>query len=91
MAAHGLWPRALTRTELDLSDKYPRFIAALANVNATRAYLDGELCRVDDAGLPSFTNTQPAADGERGVRLGLLHLDGRDVSGLAAHRAQGAS
>jgi ATP-dependent DNA ligase len=51
------------------------------------AYLDGELCGVDDSGLPSFVNTQAATDGERGVRLvyyafDLLHLDGQDVSGL---------
>jgi ATP-dependent DNA ligase len=37
--------------------------------------------------LPSFAHTQAATDGERGVRLvyyafDLLHLDGRDVSGL---------
>ena len=51
------------------------------------ADLDGELCGVDDAGLPSFANTQGATDGEREVRLiyyafDLLHLDGQDVSGL---------
>ena len=51
------------------------------------AYLDGELCGVDDAGLPSFAHTQAATDGERGVRLvyyafDLLHLGGWDVSNL---------
>jgi ATP-dependent DNA ligase len=51
------------------------------------AYLDGELCGVDDAGLPSFAHTQAATDGEREVRLAyyafdLLHLDGWDVSDL---------
>jgi DNA ligase D-like protein (predicted ligase) len=77
----------LTRTGLDWSDKYPSLVAALANVKAKTAYLDGELCGVDDSGLPSFAHTQAATDGERGVRLvyyafDLLHLDGRDVSGL---------
>jgi bifunctional non-homologous end joining protein LigD len=77
----------LTRTGLDWTDKYPNIIAALANVKAKTAYLDGELCGVDDAGLPSFAQMQAATDGERGVRLvyyafDLLHLDGRDVSGL---------
>jgi ATP-dependent DNA ligase len=86
--AHRQWSHAtLTRTGLDWSDKYPSAIAALANVKAKTAYLDGELCGVDDAGLPSFANTQAASDGERGVQLvycafDLLHLDGRDVSGL---------
>jgi ATP-dependent DNA ligase len=77
----------LTRTGLDWSDKYPSVIAALANLNVKTAYLDGELCGVDDAGLPSFAHTQAATDGERGVRLvyfafDLLHLDGQDVSAL---------
>ena len=40
-----------------------------------------------DDGLPSFSQTQAASDGERGVRLvyyafDLLHLDGRDTAGL---------
>jgi bifunctional non-homologous end joining protein LigD len=77
----------LTRTGLDWTDKYPSAIAALANVNVKTAYLDGELCGVDDAGLPSFAQTQAATDGESGAQLvyyafDLLHLDGRDVSRL---------
>ena len=77
----------LTRTGLDWSDKYPSLVAALANVKAKTAYLDGELCGIDDAGLPSFAQTQAATDGERGVRLvyyafDLLRLDGRDISVL---------
>jgi bifunctional non-homologous end joining protein LigD len=73
----------LTRTGLDWTGKYPSAIAALANVRAKTAYLDGELCGVDDAGLPSFAAHQAATDGERDVRLvyyafDLLHLDGRE-------------
>ena len=74
----------LTRTGLDWTGKYRSASAALADVKAKTAYIDGELCGVDDAGLPSFANTQAATDGERAVRLvyyalDLLHLDGRDV------------
>jgi DNA ligase D-like protein (predicted ligase) len=77
----------LTRTGLDWTAKYPSAVAALANLNVKTAYLDGELCGVDDAGLPSFAQTQAATDGESGARLvyyafDLLHLDGRDVSAL---------
>jgi ATP-dependent DNA ligase len=77
----------LTRTGLDWSDKYPSVIAVLANVRAKSAYLDGEPCGVGDNGLPSFSRTQAASDGERGVRLvyysfDLLHLDGRDTASL---------
>jgi DNA ligase D-like protein (predicted ligase) len=77
----------LTRTGLDWSDKYPGVIAAVAKLRAKTAYLDGELCGVGDDGLPSFSQTQAASDGERGVRLvyyafDLLHLDGRDTASL---------
>src|SRR5271170_2447974 len=77
----------LTRTGLDWTNKYPSAIAALANVRVKTAYIDGELCGVDEAGLPSFAQTQAATDGERGVHLvyyafDLLHVDDRDVSTL---------
>ena len=77
----------LTRTGLDWSDKYSSVIAALSNMRANSTYLDGELCGVGDDGLPSFSQTQAASDGELGVRLvycafDLLHLDGRDTVGL---------
>jgi DNA ligase D-like protein (predicted ligase) len=77
----------LTRTGLDWTEKYPSAIAALANMKAKTAYLDGELCGVNESGLPTFAHTQAATDGEREVRLvyyafDLLHLDGLDVSGL---------
>ncbi len=68
----------LTRTGLDWSDKYPSVIASLAKVRATTAYLDGELCGIDEAGLPSFSQTQAASNGESGVPLfyafDLMHL-----------------
>ena len=40
----------VTRTGLDWTDKYPSAVAALANLNVKTAYLDGELCGVDEAG-----------------------------------------
>ena len=77
----------LTRTGLDWTEKYPSATAALANLNIKTAYLDGELCGVNETGLPTFAHTQAATDGERNVPLvyyafDLLHLDGRDISGL---------
>jgi DNA ligase D-like protein (predicted ligase) len=77
----------LTRTGLEWTGKYPSAMAALANLNVKTAYLDGELCGVDEAGLPTFAHTQAATDVERNVQLvyyafDLLHLDGWDVSGL---------
>jgi DNA ligase D-like protein (predicted ligase) len=77
----------LTRTGLDWSEKYLSVVAALAKVQAKTAYIDGELCGVGDDGLPSFSQTQAASDGQRGVRLvyyafDLLHLDGRHIASL---------
>ena len=66
----------LTRTGLDWMAKYPSASAALENVNSKTAYLGGELCGADDAGLPSFARTQAATDGERGVPL--VYYDARD-------------
>ena len=77
----------LTRTGLDWSAKYPGALVALTNVRARRAYFDGELCGIGADGLPSFSQTQAASDGQRGVPLvyfafDCLHLDGRDTTGL---------
>jgi DNA ligase D-like protein (predicted ligase) len=77
----------LTRTGLNWTAKYPSAVAALANLSVKSAYLDGELCGVDEAGLPSFAQTQVATDGERGVHLvfyafDLLHIGGWDVLSL---------
>ncbi len=59
----------LTRTGLDWSEKYPSVSAALAQVTVESPYLDGELCGVGDDGLPSFSLTQAATDGQRGGPL----------------------
>src|SRR3984885_12063377 len=83
----------LTRTGLDWTSKYPSVIAALSNMNVKTAYVDGELCGVDEAGLPSFAQTQAATDGEHEVRLvyyafDLLHLADWDVSKLPSSSAR---
>jgi ATP-dependent DNA ligase len=77
----------LTRTGLDWTHKYPRAIAALANLNVKTAYIDDELRGVDEAGLLGFALTQAATHGKREALLvyygfDLLHLDRRDVSAL---------
>ena len=77
----------LTCTGLGWTDKYPSVTEALSNLNVKTAYLDGELCGVDDAGLPSFAQTQAPSDGERGVQVvfyafDILHIAGWGVSNL---------
>ena len=61
----------LTRTGLDWSEKYPSAVRALANVKAKTAHLDGELCGVDDSGLPNFAHTQAATDGSAGFGMSI--------------------
>ena len=64
----------LTRTGLDWTAKYPGAVVALANVKAKTAYLDGELCGVDEAGLPSFAHAQAKSDGwQDDVAVALAH------------------
>jgi hypothetical protein len=52
------------------------------------AYLHGELCGLDAAGLPSFAHTQPATDGERQVRYSWQRGDHATVSRRALGRCQ---
>ena len=89
-------PQLLTRTGLDWTDRYPSAIAALANVNVKTAYIDGELCGVDDAGLPSFAQTQAATDGgarreARLLRLRPIAYQRLGYLDASPHRAQGAA
>jgi bifunctional non-homologous end joining protein LigD len=79
--------RLLTRTGLDWTDRYRATEAALRNLRVRQAYLDGELCAVDENGLTSFARMQAATDHRSSDGLvyfafDLLHLDGEDVSRL---------
>jgi ATP-dependent DNA ligase len=85
-AAFNRWPCAASdpnRPRLDSQiSRHPRRARALE-----REDRDGELCGVDETGLPSFAQIQPATDGERNLDLvyhafDLLHLNGRDISAL---------
>jgi hypothetical protein len=56
-------------------------------VRAKTADIDGELCGLDEDGLPSFAETQAATDGASGTHLvfyafDLLHLDGSETARL---------
>ena len=51
---HG---QLLTRTGLDWTEKYPSAVAALSSLMVKTSYIDGELCGVDEAGLPTFAPT----------------------------------
>jgi bifunctional non-homologous end joining protein LigD len=52
----------LTRTGLDWSHRYRRTIEALQALKVKSAYIDGELCALNDEGVPVFSRLQAAMD-----------------------------
>ncbi|HEY6995188.1 MAG TPA: DNA ligase D [Xanthobacteraceae bacterium] len=79
--------RLLTRKGLDWTDKFPNVAAAVAKLTARTALIDGEVVVETEAGVPSFSGLQAALKaGDRDSFIyyvfDLLHLDGRDLSGL---------
>lgn len=77
----------LTRTGLDWSHRYRRTIEALRELPVRSAYLDGELCALNDEGVPVFSRLQAAMDEGRTDQLiyfvfDLLYLDGKDLARL---------
>ena len=79
--------RLLTRKGLDWTGKFPNVAAAVAELPARTALIDGEVVIVDEDGASSFSALQAALKaGERERFLyyvfDLLHLDGRDLTGL---------
>jgi len=76
--------RLLTRTGLDWTSKYPAIAEALAEVPASTAYLDGELCGVLPNGRTAFNLVQNASDTRSSGSLAfflfdLPFLDGEDL------------
>jgi ATP-dependent DNA ligase len=73
----------LTRSGLDWTEKYPETAAALAALPVASAYLDGELCALDDAGITSFSLMQAASDSGAGALVyfafDVLYLDGEPI------------
>jgi bifunctional non-homologous end joining protein LigD len=77
--------RLLTRKGLDWSSKFPNIAAAIADLPAATALLDGELVVENESGVSSFSALQ--ADLKAGRRdrfvyyaFDLLHLDGADLT-----------
>lgn len=76
----------LTRKGLDWTAKYPETAQTLARLPVTAAYLDGELCGVDEKGVTSFALMQNAGESSADLvyyAFDLLHLDGVDPAALA--------
>lgn len=79
--------RLLTRKGLDWREKFPNIAAAVAELPARTALIDGEVVVEDKNGISSFSELQAALkQGERERFIyyvfDLLHLDGRDLMNL---------
>jgi bifunctional non-homologous end joining protein LigD len=80
--------RMLTRRGLDWTARFQPIADALAKLNASDAYIDGEVVVLDEAGVSSFASLQEALSlKKRTERLvyfafDVLHLDGHDIQSL---------
>ena len=77
----------LTRNRQDWTHRFKPIAAAVAELPAKTALLDGELVVEDQKGLSSFSLLQTDLKAGRSDRFvynvfDLLHLDGRDLTGL---------
>jgi bifunctional non-homologous end joining protein LigD len=79
--------RLLTRKGLDWVDKFPNVAAAVAELPAQTALIDGEIVVEKETGVSSFSELQAALKAKDTDRFiyyvfDLLHRDGRDLTGL---------
>ncbi len=77
----------LSRNEKDFSSRFPEVTAAIGDLRAERAIVDGEIVALDSAGRSSFQLLQAYELGEERPPIyyytfDLLHLDGEDLQGL---------
>jgi bifunctional non-homologous end joining protein LigD len=80
--------RLLTRKGLDWTDKFPNIAAAVRELPARDALIDGEVVVEDASGISSFSALQAALkEGEKNSFIyyvfDLLHRDGRSLAQLA--------
>ena len=79
--------RMLTRSGLDWTARFRPIAPALTLLKTRAAYLDGEIAVLGEDGVTSFAALQDALSRGQAQRLtyhvfDLLHLDGRDLTGL---------
>jgi bifunctional non-homologous end joining protein LigD len=77
----------LSRRGNDWTPRFKRLTQALGKLPVHQAYLDGEVVALSPAGASCFGDLQATLAGDARVPLSyfafdLIHLDGRDVSGL---------
>jgi bifunctional non-homologous end joining protein LigD len=77
----------LTRNAQHWAARFGPIAAAAAALKVRTAYLDGEVVVLDEAGISDFGSLQEALSEHRAGRMvyfafDLLHLDGKDLTGL---------
>lgn len=73
--------RLLSRNGKDATDWYPGILRALANLRG-EFVIDGEVCMLDDRGVPDFERMRGARAGVTYFAFDLLFAGGRDLRGL---------
>jgi bifunctional non-homologous end joining protein LigD len=66
------------------SDKYPAAVKMFRRVRTVSAYIDGELCAIDEKGMHNFALMQMAHEGHAPLvyyAFDLLFLEGEDLTG----------
>jgi bifunctional non-homologous end joining protein LigD len=84
---HGDSVRLFSRRANDLTKRFPQITAAVKQISARTAILDGEVVAVDENGRPSFQTLQNRSSLPSGWSIvyyafDLLHLDGEDLTRL---------
>jgi bifunctional non-homologous end joining protein LigD len=77
--------RLTSRTEKDLTGRFPELAGLAAALHGRRATLDGEIVVLDDAGRPSFEALQVHDRPAALMLFDLLALDGRSLLALPYH------
>jgi bifunctional non-homologous end joining protein LigD len=85
-----------SRRGVDITKQYPALVASLKSQQASNMVLDGEICALDEAGVPRFQLLQPRINLLRGASqdqvdaaipvvffaFDILHLDGYDLKAV---------
>ena len=91
-----------SRRENDMTGQYPVLVESLSHQPAHTMLLDGEIAAMDEHGVPSFEYLQQRLNLQNHVEIAqadrdtpilfyvfdLLHLDGVDLRGVSARRAE---
>ncbi|HMJ10486.1 MAG TPA: non-homologous end-joining DNA ligase, partial [Polyangiaceae bacterium] len=85
--------RLISRRHQDWTDAFPSVAAAVAKLDAEECVIDGEVCALDENGLPSFQLLQQRERGKKDivfVAFDLIWQDGEDLRGQPLEQRRAA-